>query len=545
MEFLRRLFSSDGFHPHGPCYLWKPELIWLHVISDALIFLAYMSIAVTLVHFVRKRRDLLFNWMFLCFGTFIVACGLTHAIEVRTIWVPWYWFSGGVKAVTAVASVGTAILLVRLVRGALALASPEHLKTANQTEEGVLVPSAIRDITERKRAEANQRASEEKFRAVAEHLNDAIVSADSEAKISYFNRAAERAFGYSAADTLGKPLTLLMPDRFQDAHRRGFQRFLSTGEARVIGKTVELTGIRKDGSEFPLELSLTTWKASEGTFFTAIIRDITERKRAEEAMARQAAELSRSNAELAATNRELEAFSYSVSHDLRAPLRHIDGFARILLEDCEPQLDALAQRHLQRIRDATAHMGRLVDDLLNLSRIGRREVNKQVVSLNSLVEEVLVDLKPEMEGRQIDWQIGRLPFVECDPALIRQALANLLSNALKYTRPRECAVIEVGQTTVDGQSAIFVRDNGVGFSMKYADKLFGVFQRLHRQEDFEGTGVGLATVQRIIHKHGGRVWAEAELDRGATFYFILDTVAGNAPEGRGREMSTSWQKEPR
>lgn len=545
MEFLRRLFSSDGFHPHGPCYLWKPELIWLHVNSDALIFLAYMSIAVTLIHFVRKRRDLPFNWTFLCFGVFIVACGLTHAIEVWTIWVPSYWFSGGVKAVTAVASVGTAILLVQLVRRALALASPEHLKMANQTEEGVLVPSAIRDITERKRAEANQRASEEKFRAVAEHANDAIVSADSEAKISYFNRAAERAFGYSAADTLGKPLTLLMPDRFQDAHRRGFQRFLSTGEARVIGKTVELTGIRKDGSEFPLELSLTTWKASEGTFFTAIIRDITERKRAEEAMARQAAELSRSNAELAATNRELEAFSYSVSHDLRAPLRHIDGFARILLEDCEPQLDALAQRYLQRIRDATAHMGRLVDDLLNLSRIGRREVNKQVVRLNSLVEEVLVDLKPEMEGRQIDWQIGRLPFVECDPALIRQVLANLLSNALKYTRPRECAVIEVGQTTVDGRSAIFVRDNGVGFSMKYADKLFGVFQRLHRQEDFEGTGVGLATVQRIIHKHGGRVWAEAELDRGATFYFVLDTVAGNTPEGHGREMSTSWQKEPR
>jgi len=168
--------------------------------------------------------------------------------------------------------------------------------------------------------------------------------------------------------------------------------------------------------------------------------------------------------------------------------------------------------------------------LLNLSRVGRQELRWQIVGLDSLVEEARRDLKPEMEGREIDWKIGPLPFVECDPALMKQVFANLLSNALKFTRPRERAVMEVGTMTRDGQPVVFVRDNGVGFSMKYADKLFGIFQRLHRQEDFEGTGVGLATVQRIIRKHGGRIWAEAELNQGATFYFSL-----GAPTSRGME----------
>ncbi len=230
-------------------------------------------------------------------------------------------------------------------------------------------------------------------------------------------------------------------------------------------------------------------------------------------------------AELAAANKELEAFTYSVSHDLRAPLRHIDGFSKLLLEDYAPQLDPAAQKHLERVREATRHMSQLVDDLLELARVGRQEVSKQILGLNPLVEEVLAELKPEMESRQIVWEIGRLPSVECDAGLMKLVFFNLLSNAIKYTRPRERAVIEVGEMQQQEQAVIFVRDNGVGFDVKYADKLFGVFQRLHRQEDFEGTGVGLATVQRIIHKHGGRIWAEAELSKGAVFYFTL----GRAP----------------
>lgn len=235
-------------------------------------------------------------------------------------------------------------------------------------------------------------------------------------------------------------------------------------------------------------------------------------------------------AELQATNAELEAFTYSVSHDLRAPLRHIDGFTRILVEEVGPGFSETARHYLERVQDGARHMGALVDDLLHLSRVGRQQLNIHTTSLTSLVDEVIRDLKSETEGREIEWQIGQLPMVECDPGLMRQVFANLLSNAVKFTGVRQPALIRIDQTDVNGEVVIFVRDNGVGFDMKYADKLFGVFQRLHRQEDFEGTGVGLATVQRIIHKHGGRIWAEAELDQGATFYFTFGMLAKVEPE---------------
>ncbi len=238
-------------------------------------------------------------------------------------------------------------------------------------------------------------------------------------------------------------------------------------------------------------------------------------------LARSMTESSRANSDLAATVKELEAFTYSVSHDLRAPLRHISGFSKLLTEEYGPTLPAEAQHHLQRVADGTRRMGLLVDDLLNLARVGRRELTLRVSGLRSIVDEIIDELAPDCAGRQIEWEIGDLPFVECDPGLIKQVLQNLLSNAVKFTRPRTQAVIAVGQKTIAGTPTVFVRDNGVGFSMKYADKLFGVFQRLHRTEDFEGTGVGLATVQRIIQKHRGRIWVEAELDKGATFYFTL------------------------
>jgi signal transduction histidine kinase len=248
--------------------------------------------------------------------------------------------------------------------------------------------------------------------------------------------------------------------------------------------------------------------------------------------------------EMEAINEELEAFAYSVSHDLRAPLRHIHGFSKILLEDSGPKMEPDAQKLLQRIQEATKQMGRLVDDLLNLSRLGRQDINVQITGLCALVKEAIEDLKPEIGERKIDWNIGKLPSVECDAGLMKQVFANLLSNALKYTRPKEHAIIEVGQATTDGRAEIFVRDNGVGFNMKYADKLFGVFQRLHRQEDFEGTGVGLATVLRIINKHGGQIRAEAELDKGAAFYFTLG-ARGSAQEIENRRETEYGRKRNR
>lgn len=242
-------------------------------------------------------------------------------------------------------------------------------------------------------------------------------------------------------------------------------------------------------------------------------------------------------AALAAANKELEAFTYSVSHDLRAPLRHVSSFVRILVDEFRDTLPPKAQHYLTRIEDGAQRMGHLVDDLLTLARVGKRDLQALATPLAPVVERVIAGLKAETAERHIDWKVGELPVVKCDPGLMEIVLTNLLSNAVKYTRPREHALIEVGQVTRDGVPTLFVRDNGVGFDMKYADKLFGVFQRLHRAEDFEGTGIGLATVLRIIHKHGWRVWAEAGVDTGATFFVTMGVPDIHPLTARAQEVA--------
>jgi two-component system, sensor histidine kinase and response regulator len=275
-----------------------------------------------------------------------------------------------------------------------------------------------------------------------------------------------------------------------------------TLEARVAERTTELAGANE---RLQIELA--------------------ERKRAEDQVKELNQDLERRVAErtaqLGVANKDLEAFSYSVSHDLRAPLRHIDGFAHILMEDHSLQLNLDAQQKLKHIQEGTQKMGRIISDLLNLARLDRRSMAFEMTSLSWLVDSVVQDLQSEIVEREIEWRVGSLSTVKCDPGLLRQVFQNLLSNAVKYTRPRSRAVIEVGESTIEGQTVFFVRDNGAGFDPRYAEKLFGAFQRLHTDEEFEGTGIGLATVERIIRKHGGRVWAEAELNKGATFRFSL------------------------
>jgi light-regulated signal transduction histidine kinase (bacteriophytochrome) len=252
------------------------------------------------------------------------------------------------------------------------------------------------------------------------------------------------------------------------------------------------------------------------------LTDVTERRQAEMAIADLNAALERRVDDLAALNQELEAFSYSVSHDLRAPLRAIDGFSRILLEDFASGLPDDGLEFLELVRTNAQQMGRLIDDLLAFSRLNRAPLRVQRVDLADLARRVLDDLREEVGDRRVDVSIGALPAAQGDPALLRQVLVNLLSNAIKYTRGNDVARIEIGSRGVeDGQTVYFVSDDGVGFDKVYAHKLFGVFQRLHRAEEYEGTGVGLAIVQRIVARHGGRVWAEGDVGRGATFSFSL------------------------
>jgi len=359
---------------------------------------------------------------------------------------------------------------------------------------------------------------------IVESADDAIIGMTLDGIILNWNQSAERIFGYSAEEVKGRPISILIPPERFDEVPRILER-VKRGERVEHYETVRR---RKDGMLIDITMTISPTRAETGkiTGASTIASDNTERKRAQQLLIQRTAELE-------AANKELEAFTYSVSHDLRTPLRHINGLSKILLEDFGPQMNPAAKEYLQRTHETAQYMGRLVDDLLDLARVGRQALTMEITGLNALVEEVIVHLRTEAQNRQIDWQVGPLPFVQCDPGLIKQVFANLLSNALKFTRPRERAVIEVGQMTVDGQPVIFVRDNGIGFDMRYADKMFGVFQRLHRQEDFEGTGVGLAIVERIIHKHAGRVWAEAEVEKGTTFYFTL------VPPGQARMETMS------
>ncbi len=400
----------------------------------------------------------------------------------------------------------------------------------NPAGEILGISSIARDITETKRAERQLQESGARLAGIIESAMDAIISVDSEQRVTVFNAAAERMFRCKAAEALGRPLDDFIPAQFRASHRKDVEEFGRTGTtSRAMGHLRPLSALRADGEEFPIEASISQADVAGQKMFTVILRDITERQRAQEEIRRMNLELEdrvrARTAELTTANRELEAFTYSVAHDLRAPLRHIDAFSKILLEEYAANLPEEARRYLNTISNGSQHMSQLVDDLLNLARVGRQELKRQPVGLDRLLGEVVQGLKSETIGREIDWRIHPLPAVDCDPGLMKQVFANLLSNALKYSRPRARAVIEVGTLDSNGDTTIFVRDNGVGFNMKYADKLFGVFQRLHRAEEFEGTGVGLATVERIVRKHGGRVWAEGAVGKGAAFYFTLPNAS--------------------
>jgi PAS domain S-box-containing protein len=555
-----------------------------------------------------------------------------------------------------------------------------------------LVTAVNRELLERRRAEAEGRA-------VLDAALDAVVIMDDRGLILEFNPAAEAMFGRLREDVLGAPLAeTLIPPSLHEEHYRGLARYLANGEGLVLGTRVEMTALRADGTEFPVELAVTKVPGDGPPVFTGFIRDVTELREKEERLRRYSERLARLSeiqhailtarsvdeiadaavsrlreglgvaratvtlfapesddyvmfafdsesvvehdhlgfrgparllgnrssllrgeihvtedlraipdptsrvqgliaegirsaasiplvaegellgtinlfrrspdsdfsqdlletarevadelalalsqgrlrdrlarhaeeleervvertAELEAANRELEAFSYSVSHDLRAPLRAIDGFSRILEDEHGAALPEDGRRYLRLVSENAQNLGKLIDGLLDFSRLGRQALSRQPVDLGALVQDVLADLAPEREGRSTDVTVQPLPTVSCDRLLVKQVFANLLSNALKFTRDRETAHIVVGSFEEHGERVVFVRDNGVGFDMRHANKLFGVFQRLHRAEEYEGTGLGLALVGRIVVQHGGRIWAEGAPGEGACFSFTLE-----------------------
>lgn len=369
-------------------------------------------------------------------------------------------------------------------------------------------------------AEEGLRETKDYLENLIDYANAPIIVWDTSFRITRFNHAFERLTGLKAEEVLAEPLEVLFPEDSKEVSLKHIKRALS-GEHWEI---VEIPILKTDGSIRTVLWNSASITDKDDRTIAAIAQghDITERKRAEEEIERLNRDLQCRAAALEAANKELESFSYSVSHDLRAPLRAMDGFSRILLEEYSTKLPPDAKRYLQLVRTGAQQMSRLIDDLLAFSRLGRQTLNKQRVLPIDLVVKVLEELKDDRKDRQIDIVIGDLPACEADPALLKQVFVNLISNALKFARKRENAKIEMGSKERDGIVVYFIKDNGAGFDMKYAHKLFGVFQRLHSAEEYEGTGVGLANVQRIVHRHGGSIWAEGEVDKGATFYFTLE-----------------------
>jgi len=508
---------------------------------------------------------------------------------------------------------------------ALSIAPTKKIK--NQT----LFIGFVRDITEKKRAEQTLRESEEKFKGLLESAPDAMVIVNEEGKIILINQQTVNLFGYTKEELNNQKVEILVPGNFQDKHIQHRANYFKDPRIRVMGAGFELFALRKDGSQFPVEISLSPLQTTEGILVSAAIRDITERKKSnqllreseekfqkafqssaagitltrlsdskyrdvndafikltgytkEEIIDHTSAELGiivdfnkreeiseqirekgfaknfeitimnkpgnklevlgaaetielngekyaitiiyditerkRAEEQLETANKELEAFSYSVSHDLRAPLRIIDGYAEILTTEYKVKLDEEGKRVLSVITENARKMGKLIDDLLNLSRMGRKEMIVQKVDMTRLVKSIIAENEFSKTKTEII-RIDKLEPAYCDSSLIRQVWINLISNAVKYTSGNKEPLIEINSTKEETEIIYSVKDNGVGFDMKYADKLFGVFQRLHKTTEYEGTGVGLALVHRIITRHRGRVWSEAEKDKGAVFYFSL------------------------
>lgn len=417
------------------------------------------------------------------------------------------------------------IVLTGLADEELALAAisagAQDYLVKGQIDRGLLLRT-IRHAIERKRAQEALKESEERFRSIASTAMDAVILIDNDGKVLFWNQAATKIFGYTNEEVIGTHLhDAVMPRRHRVSYMKGFGNFRSTGKGPFIGTVYETEARKKDGTEFPVELSLAALKLKGKWGAVGIVRDISERKIAEKRIMRLNQDLNAKVADLEHAVRELDAFSYSVSHDLRAPLRIISGLSDMLLDDYHHKLAGEGRKLLSTIKGHVKKMDELIEGLLKLSRVGRQNIQLAEIDMGKLGREVLEELVSDADKGRLQLVVNDMPLARADRVLIRQVLVNLLSNALKFTRGKDHSKIEIKGRAEKGFNVYTVCDNGIGFEMKYSEKLFDVFHRLHHKGDFEGVGVGLSIVRRIIERHGGHVCAEGKPNEGATFYFTL------------------------
>lgn len=376
----------------------------------------------------------------------------------------------------------------------------------------------MEDITQRKR-------SEQQAQALLQSAPDAIVVVDENGIIKIVNQRTESMFGYQAHELIGQPLEILIPQALRRQHIQNRKIYFRHPQPQVMSIVKDLHALRRDGTEIPVDVSLSPFESTQGMLVVGAVRDVSEHKYIEEELRRHRDHLeelvAQRTAELRASNKELESYSYSIAHDLRAPLRAITSFSQILKEDAKDKLTADDLGHLNRVIVAGKKMAHLIDDILELARITRREIRFSQVNLSRICNEILARLKQSYPDRNVQCQVQENLLVSGDARLLECALQNLLENAWKFTHEKASASIEIGAKEKGGETQYYVKDNGIGFDMQYCEKLFQPFHRLHSAEDYEGTGVGLATVRRIIQRHGGRVWAESRKQHGATFCFTL------------------------
>jgi PAS domain S-box-containing protein len=527
-EFLSGLFQTD-FLPHGWCYRWDPAVVWLHVVSDLLIALAYYFIPFALIYVVRRRADLAFSWMFWLFGLFIFACGTTHLMSVWVVWYPWYRFDGIVKLITALASVPTAILLMRIAPQVIALPSPEDLRVANtrlgaEIEDRKLAEEKVRalnaelekrvDERTRQLADANRCLAESEYRlqSILNSSPSLIYMKDLEGRFLFANKALADALGLSSADVQGKTDYDIFPRPMAEAYRAADGEVVADKASHDFEELVHLKGRHRTylSTKFPL-----CTEAGSVYALCGISTDITERKEAERALKIYSA--------------ELEQFTYVASHDLQEPLRTIKSYAQLLSRRFHGQLGNDGDEFLGYIVGGIDRMQTLIADLLAYSELSRTPRAPQEVDITGLFHEAVSNLRAAINEAGAIVTTDPLPVLSVRPIQIQQLFENLLSNAIKYRRD-ELPRIHLSCSQTDTEWKFTLSDNGMGIEPRYADQIFGLFKRLHGRE-VPGTGIGLAICKRVVESHRGRIWMTSEPGKGSQFHFTLPNGAPFGSQG--------------